>query len=102
MRTISKRPLRDFWSLHQGAELPLKAWWRIMVGGDFVDLVSLRRTFPAADQVAVASGRVVTVFNIGGNKFRLIAQVIYPFRRVYVLAVLTHADYSRNRWKERL
>ncbi|HMN27602.1 MAG TPA: type II toxin-antitoxin system HigB family toxin, partial [Caldilineaceae bacterium] len=56
--------------------------------------VELRRDFPSADQV-----RRLTVFDIGGNHFRLIARVEYASQRVYVRAVLTHAEYDVEKWK---
>jgi mRNA interferase HigB len=43
----------------------------------------------------------LTVFNIGGNKARLIAAIHYNRRRVYIRAVLTHAEYDAARWKDR-
>jgi mRNA interferase HigB len=59
-----------------------------------VDFVSLKAKFGSADYV---DGLVV--FNIGGNKYRLIADVRYDQHKVYILHVLTHAEYSRNNWK---
>ncbi len=49
----------------------------------------------------VASGRTVVVFNIGGNKYRLIVDVLYEVQVAYVCKVMTHAeyDYDRDRWK---
>jgi mRNA interferase HigB len=59
-------------------------------------LVELRRIFPHADQVDR-----LTVFNIGGNKARLIAAVHYNRRKVYIRAVLAHAEYDAGKWKEK-
>ena len=55
---------------------------------------ALRTTFPSADQIDR-----FTVFNIGGNKFRLIAAIHYNRKKVYVRNVLTHAEYDRNSWR---
>jgi mRNA interferase HigB len=63
----------------------------------FSDFNALRDTFPSADYV---DG--LTVFNIGGNKYRLIASIHYNRRKVYIRNVLTHADYDREGWKRRL
>jgi len=57
--------------------------------------VELRRIFPSADQVGK-----LTVFNIGGNKARLIAAIHYNRCRIYIRQVLTHTEYDRGRWKE--
>ena len=54
----------------------------------------LRETFPSADMVDD-----LTIFNVGGNKYRLIAAIPFNRRRVYVRHVLTHADYDRGEWK---
>jgi mRNA interferase HigB len=58
--------------------------------------------FPHADAVRVASDHEVTVFNVGGNKFRLVTAIHYSAQRVYVLRLMTHAEYSRDSWKETL
>ena len=73
---------------------PLIAWHLITVSSSWKYFVDLRVDFPGADQV----GRR-TVFNIGGNKFRLIARVNYEFPKVYILQILTHSEYDKERWK---
>ncbi len=62
----------------------------------FFDFNELRETFASADYV---DG--LTVFNIGGNKYRLIASIHYNRRKVYIRNVLTHAEYDREGWKRR-
>ncbi|WFP49329.1 type II toxin-antitoxin system HigB family toxin [Methylomonas sp. EFPC3] len=62
----------------------------------FTDFNHLKTTFASADYV---DG--LTVFDIGGNQFRLIAAIHYNRRKVYVRDVLTHAEYDRNAWKRR-
>jgi mRNA-degrading endonuclease HigB of HigAB toxin-antitoxin module len=68
--------------------------------------MDVRRTFPTADGVAVAAAGgltlVVTVFNIRGNKYRLITAINYPDAVVTVLFFLTHAQYDSDRWKGQL
>jgi mRNA interferase HigB len=56
--------------------------------------VETRRDFPHADPVGV-----FTVFNIGGNNFRLIAAIKYRWQVVYVRHILTHAEYAKDKWK---
>ncbi len=58
--------------------------------------------FPHADQVKVRSGKVVTIFNVCGNDFRLITAIHYDRQKVFVLNFLAHAEYSRDNWKNRL
>lgn len=99
MRVISVRNLRLFWERHADAEAPLKAWLKIAEQSNWVNFAELRRAFPSADQVKVASGNTVTVFNIHGNHYRLVTSVKYRKRVIYTLWVMTHAEYSRGKWK---
>jgi mRNA interferase HigB len=62
----------------------------------FADFNKLRATFASADYV---DG--LTIFNIGGNKYRLIAAIHYNRHKVFVRAALTHAEYDRGDWKRR-
>ncbi len=62
---------------------------------DFKSFADLRNTFGSADQVGN-----LTVFNIGGNKLRLIAAIHYNRRIIYIRAVLTHQEYDEGKWKE--
>jgi len=102
LHVISKKRLREFWLSHPAAEGPLRRWYSIASKAHWANLVDVRRVFPHADGVNVASGTTMTVFNLGGNNYRLVARVLYEYRRVYVRQVLTHAEYSKNRWKESL
>jgi mRNA interferase HigB len=95
MRVISRKVLREFWVAHPGAELPLRQWEVIVKRADWQDWADLRVTYASADKVE----RYV-VFNIGGNKYRLIATVSYRKRKVYVRHVLTHKEYDRGTWKD--
>lgn len=65
-------------------------------------LDDVRATFPHADLVKVQSGRKVVVFNIAGNRFRLVTAIHFNLGKVFVLRFMSHADYSRDRWKEQL
>ena len=65
-----------------------------MDGETFADLSDLRRTFASADSVGG-----LTVFNMGGNKYRLVAAIHYNRRKVYIRAVLSHTAYDRGHWK---
>jgi mRNA interferase HigB len=58
--------------------------------------------FPAADQVRVASGNPVVVFNVCGNTYRLICAIHYDTGKVFLLRFLTHAEYDKERWKGEL
>ena len=96
MHVISKPPLVAFWTKHAAAKSPLEAWLRVIQDKDFVDFNDLKATFGAADYVAP-----LTVFDIGGNKYRLITSIHYNRHKVYVRHVLTHAEYDVGKWKEK-
>lgn len=66
------------------------------------NLVELRRSYPHADLAVVSSGRKVTIFNVAGTKYRLITAIHFDRQILYALQFLTHAEYSKNRWKNML
>ena len=95
MRVISRKKLRRFWTARPDAETPLQGWYQAVRSAQWKSFAEVRRAFAHADQV----GRC-TVFNIGGNKYRLIAAIHYNRGIVYVRNVLTHAQYDVGVWKE--
>ena len=94
MHVITRKRLNEFAQLHPDCESALAKWYRLVRKGSFASFVDLRSVFPSADQVGK-----LTVFNIGGNKVRLIAAIHYNRRKVYIRAVLTHTDYDNETWK---
>jgi len=94
MHIISRRALRDFWDRFPESQSPLSRWYTIVRKTAFKDFNELRMTFPSADWV----GSLI-VFNIGGNKYRLIAAVHYNRGRIYIRHVLTHEEYDQGAWK---
>ena len=97
---ISLKPLRDFWQRHPDAEEPLRLWYRTATNAKWSGLHDLRRTYSGADGVRTPRGDVLTVFNIGGNKYRLIARIRYEYQLINVRAVMTHKEYDGAKWKE--
>jgi mRNA interferase HigB len=95
MRVISEKMLREFWAIHPDAETPLKAWYRTAKKAKWTKFADIREAFPHADPVGV-----FTVFNIGGNKYRLIVVVHFNRGRIFVRHVLTHKEYSLDKWKD--
>lgn len=102
MRIIKPSTVRDWMRKHSAAAPGLEWWMDAIKTGRWRNLVELKRTFPGADQVMVAGGRTVLVFNIGGNAFRLIAAVHFNHGLVFALAFMSHAEYSKDRWKGKL
>jgi mRNA interferase HigB len=97
---ISLKRLREFWERHPDAEPPLRAWYRIALGAEWESLRDVRTTYPHADGVEIESGEILTVFNIGGNKYRLVTRIRYDYQLVNIRSVLTHAEYDKGKWKE--
>lgn len=102
MRLIKPSTLREWAGRHADAAEPLAAWQRIIERNEFAHFAALRRVFPHADQVATGSGRTVTVFNVRGNRYRLVAALHYNRRLCFALRFLTHAEYDQNHWKSEL
>ena len=94
MRVISKPAILKFSERHPDALVPLMNWYRITRRADWGSLAEVRRDFAHADIV----GRR-TVFNIHGNNYRLIARVNYKTKRVFILHILIHVEYSKGDWK---
>ncbi|MCY3882149.1 MAG: type II toxin-antitoxin system HigB family toxin [Chloroflexi bacterium] len=91
MRIIAKGTLRDYWESHPTAEDPLNSWYSIVKGEDWDSPAKVKAMFPKAS--IVGDNRVV--FNIKGNDYRLIVQINYPRRIVYIRFIGTHAEYDR-------
>jgi mRNA interferase HigB len=93
MRIISRKTLRQFWEKpeYADAEQTLKAWFREASNADWTSPAAVKAAFGAAS--IVANNRVV--FNIGGNKYRLVVRVNYPYRVMYVRFIGTHMQYNR-------
>ncbi len=96
MHVISPRKFREFWQKHNDAETPLRAWNQIAEHANWESFDDVRAVFgKRVDRI----GKFV-VFDIGGNKYRLIAVIHYNRQKVYVRHVLTHAEYDLGRWKD--
>ena len=82
------------WQKHPDSKTALERWIKIIEKNNFDSFNQLRATFPSADLVGN-----ITVFNIGGNKYRLIAAIHFNRHKVYIRQILTHAEYDQNNWK---
>ena len=95
MHIITRKRIVEFCEKHPDCTTALESWYRIMKQSQYNSFAQLRQTFPSADQVGK-----LTVFNIGGNKARLVAAIHYNTHRVYIRHVITHKEYDRGKWKE--
>jgi mRNA interferase HigB len=94
VRLFSQRPLKQFWQVHPDAETSLRFWITVVKAAKWKHFADVKKVFGSADQVGK-----YTVFNIGGNKYRLITVINYKWQVAYVRAILTHADYDQDKWK---
>lgn len=92
MQVIALRTLRLFWERQPQAEMPLRTWYALVTAASWDGPADVKQQFGGSVDF-VADNRVI--FDIGGNKFRLIVHVAYRFRRVLVKFVGTHAEYDR-------
>jgi mRNA interferase HigB len=93
-KLISNKALREFAALHPDAEQALQDFRRKVEKGSFGSFAELRAVFASVDKVGERY-----VFNIGGNKFRLVAGFDFARRTLWVKAVLTHRQYDKGEWK---
>ena len=95
MRIISKRRLREFWERNGAATQPLNEWHQTTKNAEWKSFSDVGNSFRHADIY-----RDCVIFDIGGNKYRLITKVRYRIGRVYLRFVLTHKEYDKNAWKD--
>jgi mRNA interferase HigB len=99
MRVISKSRLRQFWesAVGRAAEGPLRAWYGHVNSTSVCwhSWSDVKADFPMASLVGTC-----VVFNIGGNKFRLVTRILYRSQKVFVLKVMTHREYDDDKWKD--
>ncbi len=102
MRIIKISTLTKFGKAFPQAKEWLKEWRKHVQEAKWKNLTALRVTYPSADGVRVKSGRIVIVFNVCGNKYRFVASFHYNRLLTFVHRLMTHAEYSKNNWKNDL
>lgn len=91
MQVIAKRTLRLFWDRHNQAELPLRAWHTFVQRSVWRGPADVNRDFGTTVDF-VRDNRLI--FDIAGNKYRLIVHVAYAYERVLIKFIGTHSDYG--------
>ncbi len=91
MRVIAKKTLRDFWIKHPDCEQQLKAWFGEAEEANWKGPADIKREYPSAS--ILADNRVV--FNIKGNKYRLIVKLNYAYGMVWIRFIGTHSQYDK-------
>lgn len=95
MNVISKRGLFDRAAKYPAAATALQVWFDVATDSEWRSLEDVRRAFPATDMVGD-----LAIFNIRGNRFRLIVRMVFRYQRIYVKEFLTHAEYDKGKWKK--
>lgn len=97
MRIITRKRITEFSDKHPNVKSALESWYFIMNKTDYNSLNELKRTFPSVDRI-----QNLFVFNIGGNKARLVAAVHFNTKMVFIRQILTHSEYDKEKWKKDL
>ncbi len=92
MQIIARRTLKRFWERHPKAEVPLRNWYTLADKANWATPADVKAMF-GTNVDFVHDNRVV--FDIAGNNYRLIVHVAYPYKRVLIKFVGTHAEYDR-------
>jgi len=95
MRVIGIEKLVEFSTIYSDAEVPLDAWSQIAEQAEWKHIMDVRQVYPHADFV-----EGYTVFNIGGNKYRLITKITYIVKIIDIRYVLKHSEYNEEKWKK--
>jgi mRNA interferase HigB len=101
MRVIAKSRLVAFTEKYPDAAAALSIFYSRVKRADWNCVEDVRALYASADPVKVKSGRTVYVFNIRGNRYRLICAIHFNRRKLFIREFLTHADYSKGHWKTR-
>lgn len=102
MNVVKPKRIREYQAKHGPARTSLETWLTTAKRARWKTLADVRASFNGTDEVRVASGKRVLIFNIAGNRFRLLVAAHFNRGNLFVLRFLTHAEYSKNQWKNEL
>lgn len=94
MHIITYKRIKEFVARFPDSQSSLENWYRIIKHTDYNSLTELKEHFSGADYV---DGFVI--FNISGNKYRLIAAIHFNRKKIYIRDILTHPEYDKNKWR---
>jgi mRNA interferase HigB len=95
MQIISKRIVGEFLEEYPKSINALLNWYKIAKHAEWTNFADIRKTFGRASIY-----KNCVIFDIGGNKYRLIAQIRYQSKLVFIRRIMTHAEYDKGRWKD--
>lgn len=94
MHIISRTKLRQFSGKHAEAVNAINTWYKIASKAEWKNLAEVQAVYSQAEAVGN-----FTVFNIKGNRYRLIVDIVYKDQIIYIKYILTHAEYDKDEWK---
>ncbi len=94
MHVISRRILREFCEAYTDSCDALYDWYRVATKAEWKNLIDVQAIYAKAEAVGN-----FTVFDIKGNNYRLIVDIVYEAQRIYIKYILTHAEYDKDKWK---
>jgi mRNA interferase HigB len=94
MRIISQKKIREFWEKHRESETVMREWINRVYDADWDNFSDVRKTFNHADVY-----KCCTIFDVGGNKYRIITKIKYEWKIVYIRFVLNHFEYDQKKWQ---
>jgi mRNA interferase HigB len=95
MHIITRKRIIEAEEEHPDCETALRGWYLVMKGANFSNFADLKNAFNSVDKVGN-----LYVFNVGGNKLRLITAIHFKTAKVYIRAILTHSEYDKDNWKD--
>ncbi len=94
MRIISEKPIRQFSEKHPESAIVMSQWIRAVKDSNWDDFTDVRKTFNHADIY-----KCCVIFDVGGNKYRIITKIKFDHKIVYIRFVLTHKQYDEKKWQ---
>jgi mRNA interferase HigB len=103
VNVISRRKLRDFYEARSERRQHARAfelWFKLARKAYWANFQEAKATFGQTDVVVGGNGRTATIFDIGGNKYRVIAHVDYTRQTIKIEAVMDHKEYDKGLWRK--
>ena len=95
MHVVTQKRIWEAQEEHPETKTALDGWYRLIKANQFENFAQLKALFSSVDKVDDHY-----VFDIGGNKLRLIAQILFNQKKVFIRHILTHKEYDKNQWKK--
>jgi mRNA interferase HigB len=96
LRIISRKRIEEFWeSRHKGSQKELESWYRVVTSAEWTNYSDAKQTYGARFDLVGDCG----VFDIKNNTYRLITRMRFRSHKVFVLKIMTHAEYDQTDWE---